>query len=136
MRVMLVFFVLTLACEAPGVGDPCRPEQVPPDGFRMAETYLETSSVQCRTRVCLVSGFEGDPTRSREECLAEGGADCNELPPESAIDDGVYCSCRCEAVPGSRTPTGECPSGFVCTEDLVNLGGEGIQGGYCVRATE
>ena len=49
------------ACADTGVGDACVPEQVPAGGFLASETYLETSSVQCATRVCLVRELDGDP---------------------------------------------------------------------------
>src|SRR5688572_13208614 len=50
-----------VACEAPGVGDPCEPEEVPENGFQETEVYLETRSLQCRTRVCMVNHLRGDP---------------------------------------------------------------------------
>ena len=47
------------ACGAPAVGDPCLPEQVPDDGFEISEAYIESSSVQCQTRVCMVWKLQG-----------------------------------------------------------------------------
>ena len=55
--------LLGAACSETGVGDACVPEQVPAGGFLDSETYLETSSVQCATRVCLVRGLSGDPNK-------------------------------------------------------------------------
>ena len=97
-----------------GVGDPCDPESVPGGGFDAQEVYLETSSVQCRTRVCMVYEIAG-------------------LPDDSAANQAkVYCTCRCDAPEGSNAPTCACPGGFEC-ETILEQGGTGIQGGYCVR---
>lgn len=101
-----------------GVGDPCDPESIPGGGFDPQEVYLETSSVQCRTRVCMVYEIMGLPSDSE------------------ANQNDVYCTCRCDApAGGSNTPTCDCPSGFVC-ETILEQGGTGIQGGYCVREDE
>ena len=118
---------LGVACSESAVGDPCVPEQVPEGGFLSSETYLETSSVQCATRVCLVRDLEGDPN-----------IPCDENPDEptcadrSEIEDNVYCSCRCGAPEGSSLPTCGCPGGFVC-EEILETGGDGLRGSYCVR---
>jgi hypothetical protein len=134
--------VLTGCADAP-VGDPCIPEATPTGGFLQGEAYLETSSVQCRTRVCMVyMAGEGapatlDPSTSREQCDAAcetpGTCDCGRFPSEDQIEERVYCTCRCQAPAGSDTPTCNCGSGFTCVEDLLVLGGDGIRGGYCVR---
>ncbi|HJK99414.1 MAG TPA: hypothetical protein RMF84_19465 [Polyangiaceae bacterium LLY-WYZ-14_1] len=117
---------LLAGCEAPGVGAPCEPESVPQGGFDAQERYLETSSVQCRTRVCLVYELDGDP---REIC-GEGGDD-NCVTPEEL--DRVFCTCRCDAPTGDAREC-ECPDGFSCEQVLdENVGGDGIAGGYCVR---
>ena len=83
-----------LGCPStPGVGDPCDPEQVPEaPGFDPSETYLETNSVQCRTRVCMVRNFDGIPQGDEDE---------------------IYCTCRCFAE-DANTPTCGCPNGFTC----------------------
>lgn len=131
---------LTGCADAP-VGDPCIPEATPTGGFLQGEAYLETSSVQCRTRVCMVyMAGQGapatlDPSTSREQCETAMGADCSGFPSEDQIEERVYCTCRCQAPAGSDTPTCACGSGFTCVEDLLVLGGEGIRGGYCVRDT-
>ncbi len=115
------------------VGDPCVPEAIPEGGgFDSLETYLETSSVGCATRVCAVFGFAGDPSESLEECEAAGGTDCAGKPLQQEIDDRVYCTCRC-ATPTSGASTCTCPSGFVCQEILDESAGPGIAGSYCVR---
>lgn len=131
--------LLVGGCPSTGVGDPCVPESVPTNGFQPGEAYLETSSVQCRTRVCMVYQFGAsvalDPRESQEECLASGRspAECAGLQPEEKIDERVYCTCRCSSQGDSNTPTCSCPSGFTCQDDLLTLGGDGIRGGYCVR---
>jgi hypothetical protein len=124
-----------VACQSSGVGDPCTPEQIPEGGFRPGESYLETSSVQCRTRVCMVQDFEGDPSKvfygpgdSRNTCEVDEEG-CNYA---AEVEDSVFCTCRCGAPAGSNTPTCECPSGFECAE-ILQGGGIGIQGSYCVR---
>ncbi len=117
-------------CSTSGVGDPCTPEQIPEGGFVLNETYLETSSVQCRTRVCMVRNFKGDPRLVPPLCEPGTSTECHT---EQEVDDAVYCSCRCRAPAGSDTPTCECPDGFIC-EDVLETGGVGIQGGYCVKA--
>jgi len=47
------------ACDPPGVGDPCTPEVRPPAGQAWAygEVSVETRSLQCRTRTCMVYHF-------------------------------------------------------------------------------
>lgn len=129
---------LGIGCSTSNVGDPCTPESVPTKtGFDPTEAYIETSSVQCRTRVCLVQGLKGDPTK------IEGTKSCYDGGPEpdggvcvtqAEIDQSVYCSCRCAVPAGINAPTCKCPSGFTCKE-LVTLpqAGDGVKGSYCVK---
>ena len=106
---------LVTGCKAgSGVGDPCTPENTPETGFVNSETYLETSSVQCRTRVCMVREFDGFPSGNPGD------------------EDEIYCTCRCAAPEGSNTPACSCPNGFTC-EEILQQGGSGIRGSYCVR---
>ncbi len=127
---------LAFGCEAPGVGDPCDPENVPEGGFQSSEAYLETSSVQCRTRVCMVYELQGDTRCSLGD---PSGENCVNQDPNCAPDDDncmaqrVYCTCRCKAPAGSSTSTCECPDGYTCQE-ILELGGDGIRGSYCVKA--
>jgi hypothetical protein len=129
---VMIAGALSFGCSASYVGDPCIPDNVPEGGFNEADVYVETSSVQCRTRVCLVYEFEGDPTNVREDCET-GAPDCAT---EAAVDQGIYCSCRC-AVPDDVTvnlPLCECPSGFSCEEIVtVQSAGPGVRGSYCVK---
>jgi hypothetical protein len=148
-------------CEAGGVGDPCTPEDEYFEtfsGFSLGEVNVESRSFQCETRVCLVNKFQGrvscpygtngtnpDPTTPPTvdhpyscEVPVFGGAvtvpvqACRtERPPELS----EYCSCRCAgADPNARYC--ECPSGFSCTEVVVdqNRGQEQLAGYYCIRS--
>ncbi len=121
--------VVSAGCGETAVGDPCVPEQVPEGGFLASETYLELSSVQCATRFCLVRELAGDPNNVEPECSG-GTATC--VSPND-VERSVYCSCRCDAPEGSGLPTCGCPGGFICEKGLLETGGAGIKGGYCVR---
>jgi len=57
---------MTASCEPPGVGDPCTPEVRPPPNpdspgmnqpWAYGEVSVETRSLQCRTRTCMVYHF-------------------------------------------------------------------------------
>ena len=113
-------------CGTPAVGAPCLPEQIPDNGFDPREAYIESSSVQCETRVCMVYKLEGDP---QEGCAPSPTKKC---PTPAEVERSIYCTCRCDS--GS---TGfaecECPDGFSCVE-VLNKGGPGVRGGYCVRS--
>lgn len=128
-----VLAVLAFGCADTGVGDPCIPEQIPAGGFDPGVNYIESQSVSCRTRVCLVYGLDGDPSLSQEECLAAGGnaTECSVYPVQVEIDDRVFCSCRCDAPAGSGAPTCDCPGGYSCQE-VLTIGSDGERGSYCV----
>ncbi len=132
----LLVACLALGCEAPGVGDPCSPEAVPEDGFNPSEAYIETSSVQCRTRVCVVYRLSGRPNELDEQGVptcdpAAGDMNCADTEETRAR---VYCSCRCDA-PGGADNLCECPDGFTCTEVLGNeSAGPGVRGSYCIKS--
>jgi len=114
MRLLFVptFALLSLAvgCVGDPVGAPCIPETVPEGGFVERETYVETSSPQCETRLCIARGVRGDP---RPGCEGDG---CT---PEPEIREGIYCTVRCEL-------ESECPEGFTCAE-------LSLQGRACVK---
>lgn len=131
---------LQVGCPAPPVGDPCTPEQIPAGGFDDNEAYVETSSVQCETRVCMVYKLagdprclQGDPTAPdfcREVDPATGGPKVvNPLPDE--VRRRIYCTCRCDAA-NAAFATCECPDGYSC-QPVLELGGPGVQGSYCVK---
>lgn len=107
-------FALATGCVGDPVGDPCVPEQVPVGGFASSETYLETSSPQCLSRLCLVRGLSGDPTETCTESCAT----------EAQARDHVYCTCRCDDSAGSEPCA--CPDGFLCESS-------GMLGSFCVR---
>jgi hypothetical protein len=127
--VAISLLCLVAGCSTSAVGDPCVPEQVPEGGFLASETYLETSSVQCATRVCLVRGLMGDPSNLQEDECPRGPDTCVS---ESDVERSVYCSCRCDAPGGTGLPTCGCPGGFIC-EEVLETGGDGLRGSYCVR---
>jgi len=120
-------------CTGSAVGDPCVPERVYEGGFLASETYLETSSVQCATRVCLVRGLMGDPSNLQEdECPKDVEGEPSTCVSENDVERSVYCSCRCGAPAESGLPTCSCPGGFIC-EEVLETGGDGLRGSYCVR---
>ncbi|HET6337674.1 MAG TPA: hypothetical protein VFG30_30820 [Polyangiales bacterium] len=136
--------VLTLGligCSTPAVGAPCLPEQVPGDGFDQSEAYIETSSVQCETRVCMVYQLAGAPPgtagcKPQGECRTCTGNDpkCVAIPccaAQEDIEKRVYCTCRCDVDVGKFAEC-SCPSGFTCAQ-VLEQGNAGVRGKYCVR---
>lgn len=123
--VVLLVAGATVGCTGSPVGDPCTPESIPPGGYDDTEVYIETSSVQCRTRVCMVYQLAGNPPPP-EMCKGDSSD-----PPECYQ---VFCSCRCSTSGGGQanTPLCSCGEGFTCVDDVVTTGGEGVRGGYCV----
>jgi hypothetical protein len=118
-------------CQAPGVGDPCTPESVPEGGFVSTEAYLETSSVQCRTRVCMVYKLSGIPNTADDPCPAD--QPCASPPDTEAR---VYCTCRCDAPADSTASLCECPDDYTCEPVIESaMAGPGVQGSYCVRTS-
>jgi hypothetical protein len=131
---ILAAFLVISGCEAPGVGDPCIPESIPEGGFVGSEAYLETSSVQCRTRVCMVYRLDGVPFGAPGCETAEQVAMNPDCAGQGATDERVHCTCRCDAPPESTATLCECPDGFACTEVIDQPGaGLGLRGSYCVR---
>lgn len=152
MRAYLLMAGLCLAgCTTSGVGDPCVLERLPESGSLRDQAYTETSSVQCRTRVCLLYDLRGNPRHvlGEDSCPCEDGTipmltdagtpsctlrfdDCV-VPDE--LEKHMHCSCRCGALPGSTSsaPLCDCPSGYVC-EGEVPHGGDGNEGLYCIHA--
>ena len=114
------------ACGNSQVGDPCSPEQVPAGGFLPTETYLETQSVQCASGTCLVRDISGDTSNLQEDGCPRGEETCIT---RQELEDNVYCTARCDGPSGN---TVSCPGGFTC-EEILETGGEGLRGSYCVR---
>jgi hypothetical protein len=123
-----VFVVLAAmaGCNSPAVGSPCLPEQVPEGGFDVSEAYIESSSVQCETRVCMVWHLSGVPTTAQ-------GCNSGDCASEDELSKYVYCTCRCESG-NSKFASCTCPSGFTCTP-VLEQGSEGVRGSYCVRTS-
>jgi hypothetical protein len=137
--------VLTTGCPARGIGDPCTPEAIPSGGFDPREVYVETSSVQCRTRTCIVFRLRGDPTcvlstdpsrntcdpvRCGDRCVRDVSEDGSMIAAQDSLER-VFCSCRCSAAGDTNTPLCQCTEGYHCVE-VLTAGGPGIRGGYCV----
>lgn len=128
---------LMTACSTPEVGAPCLPEQIPADGFKDNEAYIETNSVQCETRVCMVYKLGGDPS---EDCNQRRNTNCDPMvdpncvpcATQEKIDLHTYCTCRCDA-PSAAFAECDCPAGYSC-ETVLKEGGPGVQGGYCVNS--
>jgi len=132
-------------CAPVGQGDPCTPEAIPGNGFVANEVYVETSSVQCRTRVCMVYHLQGNPECTSgvtDNCSQPAGPTnpcvsgstnlCVQVddPAQVQIDsnspDRVFCTCRCSAGGNSALPLCQCTEGFRCVPD------SDPGGGYCV----
>jgi len=104
----LVIGVVILAsvsgCPQVPVGDPCVPETAA--SFDPKQVSVETRSLQCRTRVCLVY-----------------------------YDNKTFCSCRCarpKGISGGATPCA-CPPDSSCEELITTTKArDNIRGSYCV----
>ncbi|MDP3276504.1 MAG: hypothetical protein Q8Q09_15005 [Deltaproteobacteria bacterium] len=111
--------LLGLGCADTGIGDPCSPARPALIGmmrscrpgqacFVEQEVYLETRSLQCRTRVCMVWHW-AEATQPEKE------------------SERVFCTVKCNA-------DTECPENFACVTAFV-AGDPGIRGKYCVRSS-
>ncbi len=129
-----------VGCSPSGLGDPCTPEAIPSGGFSPREVYVESGSVQCRTRTCMVYHLNGNPecTPNCREC-GGGGSDvcprCTGAPASCVTvgspmlensDERVFCSCRCSAGGNPSLPLCQCTTGFRCVPD------DDPGGGHCV----
>ena len=138
--VLIMLLGALSACATPAVGAPCLPEQVPSGGFDVSEAYIESSSVQCETRVCMVYHLEGAPP---------GTAKCVDNPvmcqpndkncvqqikcaTREQTDERVYCTCRCESG-DAKFASCTCPGGYSC-RSVLEQGSVGVKGSYCVRS--
>ena len=127
-------FLAVLGCTGSPIGDPCVPESVPTNGFEPTEVYLESSSVQCRTRLCMVYQLDGNPNFVVDEepsTCPSGSTDCVM---KSEVQQRVFCSCRCDVADDQdqNTPLCACPEDFSCVAVTAG-GGAGLRGSYCVR---
>lgn len=124
-----------VACEPPGVGDPCTPEERPMDEHGNEEPFphgvvsLETRSLQCRTRTCFVYRFF--PTEGRNDWRIRTNWPAEDDPrrPCPALDMEKFVDhfCKMRARPGGqveidREPPPEHPDWY-CDFDmtLINL---------------
>lgn len=135
MAVLMALFAV--GCEAPAVGDPCEPSVVPTGGFQRTEVYLESPSLQCRTRVCIVNHYRGDLILDPREgdMIGEEVEPCGETCGWANIEDRIYCTCKCGVTAGGDPQTitcDECPDTYECCP-VFSIGGEGFKGDYCVR---
>jgi hypothetical protein len=139
--------VLMTGCSTPAVGAPCLPEQIPATGFDDKEAYIESSSVQCQTRVCMVYKLAGDPrkgcrmttpTAAAPACDPKTTANCpavqatTQCASADEIEKRVYCTCRCKAPANTAFAECACPDDFSCV-DVLDQGGPGVRGSYCVK---
>ncbi len=149
-------------CTPGGIGDPCVPEDeyaADFSGFASGEVNVETRSLQCQSRVCLVNHFQGrvscpygqtetdlllDPS-APERCRVPGtdGTQANDavqvpVPPwrpDRSADRSVYCSCRCDG-PDPDARYCKCPKGFTCEplmDDLALAFDRQVVGSYCIK---
>lgn len=128
------------ACSDEGVGDPCTPEAIPVKvsngmtltGFEASENYIESSSVQCRSRLCIVNRLDNGtnaqiPANPNNVCGATPAPGCVT---SEELEKSIFCTCKCG---GPKTAEQcDCPEPFQCKE-ILTLGGDGIKGSYCVR---
>lgn len=117
---LTVVVAALVACAPTGVGDPCEPEVLAQGGVAGGETVVETSSLQCRTRVCMFYNEEsfctircGTEAPNDEACLAAW----YEEGPKGLNDDGTF--------EDEEWPPAWC-------EAQVSVGSPGIRGWYCV----
>jgi hypothetical protein len=138
---LILMGLAVIACGDEGVGDPCTPETVPSKvvngmsvaGFEKTESYIESNSVQCRSRLCIVHRLDNgrdSASDPRKDCgLARYAADPTCVRADQ-LEKSVHCTCKCGGPKTSEQC--KCPSGFKCRE-ILTLGGDGIRGNYCVK---
>ncbi len=130
------------ACANEGIGDPCIPESIPCTrgdstdcGFGTRESYVESNSVQCRSRVCIVHRLKGGALADPREICSTPPDTTKDDPncvTNAELDQSVYCTCRCKDGKGKKVEGCECEGAFKCVE-ILSRGGEGIRGSYCVK---
>jgi hypothetical protein len=124
-----------IGCTDEGVGDPCIPETIPCNsegekcGYKASEAYIEATSVQCRSRLCIVYKLDNDtqgtiPSDPRTLC-SNSGESADGCVSDEALAKSVYCTRRCVS-------DADCPTEYTC-EPVLSLGGPGIRGSYCVK---
>lgn len=98
------------SCGGGGVGDPCVPEDeylTTFSGFSVGEVNVESRSVQCLTRVCLVNHFQG-----RVSCPYGQEEDTYEGDPRGPIEGSGRAACAgINTVPPGSPPDFQCVGG-------------------------
>jgi hypothetical protein len=92
--------IVSSACQAGGVGDPCIPEDEYNknfSGYHETEVNVESRSFQCETRVCLVANFRGRVSCpfGQPGAKASNGMALNTADTNTPADDRCY-------IPGTR----------------------------------
>lgn len=148
-------------CNPVGVGDPCIPEDeysATFSGFGVSEANVESRSLQCDTRVCIVNHFQGRVSCPYGQRVDASGNVTSGTPPGAChvpsstqkvtvpvdaqllhrrAQDRVYCSCRCEGADKTANYC-SCPIGYSCLPLIpdLGLGKEQLAGKYCLKNTE
>lgn len=104
-------------------------QDVPVDGFQDSEVYLDNTD-QCEGNACMVANLRGNPLHA---CVGAPG-DPSDCVTQAAIDEHVFCTCRCDGAPGAGDFC-ECPGGFDCREVFMNHPDPSVNGSYCIRAS-
>jgi hypothetical protein len=68
---------IPVACQSGGVGDPCTPEEEYQSnfaGFAANQNFIESSSFDCSTRLCLVNYFQGRVSCPLGQVVAAAGS--------------------------------------------------------------
>ena len=89
--------ILFGACQPTGVGDPCEPEVK----LKEDEIFVETSSLQCRTRVCM---SYNDQSFCTERC--DTVEDCQASWYEDGPDEESPAYCEAEITVGTPEAVG------------------------------
>jgi hypothetical protein len=108
------------------IGTQCLPSQ---RVYHDSQAVIETRSAECGDGVCIAYYLNGD-TDARcalDNMSRNPDVDCAPL---QEIVDRTYCTCRCDAPPGSAELC-QCPEDFSCV-DIVDLRDD-VAGSYCVK---
>lgn len=128
------------------VGAPCLPtDEWQPGfaGFGVDEVNLDSNAPSCRSKVCVVHGFQGrvscpyGQAEPNTDCFLPGLATSVNVPVEPQLfhrppEVASICSCRCDG-PGPG-PFCSCPEGMECVHlvDDLGLGWPQLTGSYCL----
>lgn len=121
----------------PKIGSPCLPTaSCSPEGstcaqdtpvgrfvFSENEIYVEKYGPSCPD-VCMVDRVEGDIS---PECVGENCASLED------VENGIYCSCRCDLPENETGEPCTCPEGMSCSSEMFEAASGGLRGGYCIK---